>query len=85
MKVQNYNDELLYLAEDLALRMLPAFDTPTGLIHRILLIFYFFLLLSHIVLSYTFHFLILSQTKFDKTHNMHKVIMSACGLVLMKS
>ncbi|KAJ4763758.1 hypothetical protein LUZ62_074133 [Rhynchospora pubera] len=31
MKVQNYNNELLHLAEDLALRMLPAFDTPTGI------------------------------------------------------
>ena len=30
--VQNYNDQLLHLAEDLAQRLLPAFDTPTGTI-----------------------------------------------------
>ncbi|KAJ3696116.1 hypothetical protein LUZ60_001493 [Juncus effusus] len=31
MKIQNYDDELLHLAEDLAIRILPAFDTPTGI------------------------------------------------------
>ncbi|KAL3507753.1 hypothetical protein ACH5RR_033135 [Cinchona calisaya] len=31
MRVPSYDDELLYLAEDLARRMLPAFDTPTGI------------------------------------------------------
>ncbi|GAA0146410.1 hypothetical protein LIER_06375 [Lithospermum erythrorhizon] len=31
MRIPSYNDELLYLAEDLARRMLPAFDTPTGI------------------------------------------------------
>ncbi|PKA65557.1 putative alpha-mannosidase I MNS4 [Apostasia shenzhenica] len=31
MKLLSYNDELLHLAEDLAQRMLPAFDTPTGI------------------------------------------------------
>ncbi|KAH0460851.1 hypothetical protein IEQ34_008426 [Dendrobium chrysotoxum] len=31
MKIQNYDDELLHLAEDLARRMLPAFETPTGI------------------------------------------------------
>ncbi|KAK1271906.1 putative alpha-mannosidase I MNS4 [Acorus gramineus] len=31
MKIQSYNDELLHLAEDLAQRLLPAFDTPTGI------------------------------------------------------
>ncbi|KAL5542102.1 hypothetical protein UlMin_009812 [Ulmus minor] len=31
MKVPNYNNELLNLAEDLTRRMLPAFDTPTGI------------------------------------------------------
>ncbi|RAL38801.1 hypothetical protein DM860_013482 [Cuscuta australis] len=31
MKVPSYDDELLYLARDLAQRMLPAFDTPTGI------------------------------------------------------
>ena len=37
--VQNYNDQLLHLAEDLAQRLLPAFDTPTGTISdRFLLI-----------------------------------------------
>lgn len=30
MKLQTYDDELLRLAEDLAQRLLPAFDTPTG-------------------------------------------------------
>lgn len=31
MKIPSYDDELLHLAEDLARRMLPAFDTPTGM------------------------------------------------------
>ncbi|XP_059650731.1 alpha-mannosidase I MNS4 [Cornus florida] len=31
MKVPSYDDELLHLAEDLARRLLPAFDTPTGI------------------------------------------------------
>ncbi|KAG0466858.1 hypothetical protein HPP92_018438, partial [Vanilla planifolia] len=31
MKIESYNDELLHLAEDLARRMLPAFETPTGI------------------------------------------------------
>ncbi|GER25487.1 Mannosyl-oligosaccharide 1,2-alpha-mannosidase IA [Striga asiatica] len=31
MNVPSYDDELLNLAEDLARRMLPAFDTPTGI------------------------------------------------------
>lgn len=31
MRMPSYNGELLYLAEDLARRMLPAFDTPTGI------------------------------------------------------
>ncbi|KAK1310115.1 putative alpha-mannosidase I MNS4 [Acorus calamus] len=31
MTIQSYNDELLHLAEDLAQRLLPAFDTPTGI------------------------------------------------------
>ncbi|EPS72201.1 hypothetical protein M569_02557, partial [Genlisea aurea] len=31
MRIPSYNDELLHLAEDLANRMLPAFDTPTGI------------------------------------------------------
>ncbi|XP_068634269.1 alpha-mannosidase I MNS4 isoform X2 [Aristolochia californica] len=31
MKVQSYDDQLLHLAEDLAQRLLPAFDTPTGI------------------------------------------------------
>ncbi|KAK4355844.1 hypothetical protein RND71_024815 [Anisodus tanguticus] len=30
MRIPSYDDELLHLAEDLARRMLPAFDTPTG-------------------------------------------------------
>ncbi|PHT78710.1 hypothetical protein T459_16762 [Capsicum annuum] len=30
MRIPSYDDELLHLAEDLAWRMLPAFDTPTG-------------------------------------------------------
>ncbi|KAF3619695.1 putative varicose-related protein-like [Capsicum annuum] len=29
MRIPSYDDELLHLAEDLAWRMLPAFDTPT--------------------------------------------------------
>ncbi|KAI3964858.1 hypothetical protein MKW92_031844 [Papaver armeniacum] len=31
MRVPSYNDELLHLSEDLAQRLLPAFDTPTGI------------------------------------------------------
>ncbi|PSS33816.1 Alpha-mannosidase [Actinidia chinensis var. chinensis] len=31
MKIPSYDDELLHLAEDLARRLLPAFDTPTGI------------------------------------------------------
>ena len=31
MRVPSYEDELLNLAEDLARRLLPAFDTPTGI------------------------------------------------------
>ncbi|XP_072951179.1 alpha-mannosidase I MNS4 [Typha angustifolia] len=31
MKIQSYNDQLLHLSIDLADRMLPAFDTPTGI------------------------------------------------------
>ncbi|KAL0376711.1 UNVERIFIED_CONTAM: Alpha-mannosidase I MNS4 [Sesamum calycinum] len=31
MRIPSYDDELLHLAEDLARRMLPAFDTPTGI------------------------------------------------------
>lgn len=32
MRIPSYEDELLHLAEDLGRRMLPAFDTPTGII-----------------------------------------------------
>lgn len=31
MRIPSYDDELLHLAEDLGRRMLPAFDTPTGI------------------------------------------------------
>ncbi|XP_038970215.1 alpha-mannosidase I MNS4 isoform X2 [Phoenix dactylifera] len=31
MKIQSYDDQLLHLAVDLATRLLPAFDTPTGI------------------------------------------------------
>nr|CAD1841703.1 unnamed protein product [Ananas comosus var. bracteatus] len=31
MKIQSYDDQLLHLSVDLAQRMLPAFDTPTGI------------------------------------------------------
>uniref|UniRef100_A0A1D1Y634 alpha-1,2-Mannosidase n=1 Tax=Anthurium amnicola TaxID=1678845 RepID=A0A1D1Y634_9ARAE len=31
MRIQTYDDQLLHLAEDLARRLLPAFDTPTGI------------------------------------------------------
>ncbi|XP_077245578.1 glycosyl hydrolase family 47 protein isoform X2 [Tasmannia lanceolata] len=31
MKIQSYDDQLLHLSEDLALRLLPAFETPTGI------------------------------------------------------
>jgi mannosidase alpha-like ER degradation enhancer 2 len=30
MRIQSYEDQLLNLAADLAQRLLPAFDTPTG-------------------------------------------------------
>lgn len=30
MKIPSYDNQLLNLAEDLARRLLPAFDTPTG-------------------------------------------------------
>lgn len=30
MKIQSYDDQLLHLSADLAQRLLPAFDTPTG-------------------------------------------------------
>ncbi|MQM05198.1 hypothetical protein Taro_038004, partial [Colocasia esculenta] len=30
MRIQAYDDQLLHLAEDLAQRLLPAFNTPTG-------------------------------------------------------
>lgn len=36
MRIPSYDDELLRLAEDLARRMLPAFDTPTGIITGLL-------------------------------------------------
>ena len=55
MKVHNYNNELLHLAEDLALRMLPAFDTPTGLILRTLLVI-IIIYLTCTVFSSTFQF-----------------------------
>lgn len=31
MKIPTYDNQLLNLAEDLARRLLPAFDTPTGI------------------------------------------------------
>ena len=31
MKIPSYDNQLLHLAEDLARRLLPAFDTPTGI------------------------------------------------------
>ncbi|OEL23643.1 Alpha-mannosidase I MNS4 [Dichanthelium oligosanthes] len=31
MRIQSYDDQLLHLASDLAQRLLPAFDTPTGI------------------------------------------------------
>ena len=31
MKIPTYNNQLLNLAEDLGRRLLPAFDTPTGI------------------------------------------------------
>nr|XP_043633628.1 alpha-mannosidase I MNS4 isoform X1 [Erigeron canadensis] len=31
MRISSYDDELLHLSEDLARRLLPAFDTPTGI------------------------------------------------------
>jgi mannosidase alpha-like ER degradation enhancer 2 len=31
MQVDAYHNELLYLAEDLGRRILPAFETPTGI------------------------------------------------------
>lgn len=30
MKIQSYDNQLLHLSEDLAQRLLPAFNTPTG-------------------------------------------------------
>lgn len=39
MRIPSYDDELLHLAEDLARRMLPAFDTPTGILCGVLLAF----------------------------------------------
>ena len=30
MRIDSYDDQLLHLAVDLAQRLLPAFDTPTG-------------------------------------------------------
>jgi hypothetical protein len=30
MRIQSYDDQLLHLAADIAQRLLPAFDTPTG-------------------------------------------------------
>lgn len=30
MRIPSYDNELLHLSEDLAKRLLPAFDTPTG-------------------------------------------------------
>lgn len=41
MRVHSYDDELLHLAEDLARRMLPAFDTPTGIVAKLLWITWF--------------------------------------------
>lgn len=41
MRVPSYDDELLHLAEDLARRMLPAFDTPTGILTKLLWITWF--------------------------------------------
>lgn len=32
MRIPSYDDGLLHLAEDLARRLLPAFDTPTGIL-----------------------------------------------------
>lgn len=32
MWIPSYDNELLHLAEDLARRLLPAFDTPTGIL-----------------------------------------------------
>jgi hypothetical protein len=34
MRIPSYDNQLLDLAEDLARRMLPAFDTPTGMTTR---------------------------------------------------
>ncbi|CAN6855144.1 unnamed protein product [Brassica oleracea] len=42
MRIPSYDNELLVLAEDLARRMLPAFDTPTGIA------FYYFLALNYL-------------------------------------
>lgn len=36
MRIPSYDDELLHLAEDLARRLLPAFDTPTGICSELL-------------------------------------------------
>lgn len=32
MKIPSYDNQLLHLCEDLARRLLPAFDTPTGIL-----------------------------------------------------
>jgi len=37
MRIQSYDDQLLHLAADLAQRLLPAFDTPTGSLPFLLL------------------------------------------------
>lgn len=37
MRIQSYDDQLLHLAADLAQRLLPAFDTPTGLLRCLLI------------------------------------------------
>jgi len=41
MRVPSYDNQLLNLAEDLARRLLPAFDTPTGITqsYTIMLVF----------------------------------------------
>lgn len=37
MKIASYENQLLDLAEDLARRLLPAFDTPTGFVTELFL------------------------------------------------
>jgi ER degradation enhancer, mannosidase alpha-like 2 len=39
MRIQLYDDQLLHVAVDLAQRLLPAFDTPTGLLPFIFVYF----------------------------------------------